>query len=225
MAREMMQAAPESSVVDMCVVAVQDGFKGPRPACPPSLVRVLLQLFTIGLYKLEPDGRPRRDAKGAKIATYDNDNVMSFARVWTGFDQQPMRSNIEKSHYGNWIDPMQIKAAWKDANPKPGLDGTYIGDYRPLCGDLPPRNFLQRGAIYQKLGAASGLPTRFEAPGEGPWLQPSNSSSQLYPQLCDADGRGACQFPYEVVLGAPLACHGVECEVGALPEPQPEPWP
>jgi hypothetical protein len=68
-----------------------------------NMAREMMQLFTIGLYKLNDDGTTKKDANGANIATYDNDNVMSFARVWTGFDKQSTRGNIE---YGAQLKPM-----------------------------------------------------------------------------------------------------------------------
>lgn len=50
---------------------------------------------------------------------------MNFARVFTGFDEQAERANIEHVEgKSNMIDPMQMKAEWHDAYPKPKLDGT-----------------------------------------------------------------------------------------------------
>lgn len=178
-----------------------------------NMAREMMQLFTIGLYELEPNGKPRLDSNGKRISTYSNDNVMSFARVWTGFDQQPWRSNIEYSHYGNWVDPMQMKPSWHDSNPKPGLNRTYIGDGFPLCSDLPAQSHLGPGATFKRLGSSSGLPTAFEAAGAGPWLTPSNSTSDLFDALCDADSVGTCTFPTEVQLDARIPCDGDECHV------------
>ena len=76
-----------------------------------------MQLFTIGLYKLNPDGTPIRDpTTGQKLETYDNVDIMNFARAWTGFDRQTFRSNLE-AYTGagtkNKVDPMQIKQSWR----------------------------------------------------------------------------------------------------------------
>lgn len=46
--------------------------------------RELLQLFTIGVIELNPDGTPRTDASGAEIETFDNDDIQGLARVFTG---------------------------------------------------------------------------------------------------------------------------------------------
>jgi hypothetical protein len=57
--------------------------------------REIMQLFSIGFWKLDSDGTPQKDAQGADIPTYSNEAVTNFARVSTGFDQQQERSNIE----------------------------------------------------------------------------------------------------------------------------------
>ena len=48
--------------------------------------REVMQLFTIGLYQLNPDGTEKRDASGNKIETYSNADVTNIARVFTGWD-------------------------------------------------------------------------------------------------------------------------------------------
>ena len=49
-----------------------------------------MQLFTIGLWKLNKDGTFQLDETGRRIPTYSNEDVMTFARSWTGFDDQPV---------------------------------------------------------------------------------------------------------------------------------------
>ena len=46
--------------------------------------RELMQLFTIGLVELNPDGTRKQDEEGNDIPTYDNGNIQDFARVMTG---------------------------------------------------------------------------------------------------------------------------------------------
>lgn len=78
---------------------------------------------------------------------------MNFARVFTGFDEQAERGNIEHVEgKSNMIDPMQMRAEWHDVYPKPKLDGGYLGDGYPLCSEQLNSNFLQEGAKYRFLG-------------------------------------------------------------------------
>ena len=54
--------------------------------------REIMQLFSIGLTKLNPDGSPILDANpasetfGLPVATYNQDVVVSMARVFTGWN-------------------------------------------------------------------------------------------------------------------------------------------
>ncbi len=46
--------------------------------------REVVQLFTVGLWELNPDGTRRLDASGNPIPAYGNEQVTAFARVFTG---------------------------------------------------------------------------------------------------------------------------------------------
>ncbi len=48
--------------------------------------REVLQLFSIGLHELRPDGRLRTDWRGRSIETYDQATVAGLARVFTGWN-------------------------------------------------------------------------------------------------------------------------------------------
>ena len=54
-----------------------------------------MQLFSIGLYKLQNDGNPELDDAGNQILTYTNIEISEYAKVYTGFSRRKMRSNIE----------------------------------------------------------------------------------------------------------------------------------
>ena len=89
----------------------------------------MMQLFSTGLIKLKLDGTPLRDDDGNTILAYTNDEIMSFARLWTGFDYQQGRANVEESSWsGNRHDPMKIQPGWRDKFPKTDMTGGYIGD-------------------------------------------------------------------------------------------------
>jgi cullin-associated NEDD8-dissociated protein 1 len=172
--------------------------------------REFMQLFTIGIWKLEDDGTESRDESGNLIPTYDNDDIMTFASAWTGFDDQHQRGNQDWPRYDraeNMFDPMQVKGSWRDMFPKMDLGDGFIGDRLPLCVDLPSKAFLRTGAKYVYLGS-SPLPTMQDESGH----IVLDASSQLYEQLCAQDG-GSCQFPSSITLAENFACQGVECLV------------
>jgi len=48
--------------------------------------REIMQLFSIGLYELNPDGTHRLDANNQPIETYGQSDITNLARVFTGYD-------------------------------------------------------------------------------------------------------------------------------------------
>ena len=55
-----------------------------------------MELFTIGLWELNPDGTKKLDQDGKPISTYGVSDIMEYARAWTGFSRQGVRGNIER---------------------------------------------------------------------------------------------------------------------------------
>ncbi len=49
--------------------------------------REILQLFSIGLYQLNPDGTIKQDSSGNKLESYTQSDVTNLARVFTGYTQ------------------------------------------------------------------------------------------------------------------------------------------
>ncbi len=63
------------------------GNEGQNPNIHPdeNYAREVMQLFTIGLYQLNPDGTNKLDPTGNLIPTYGNADVQGLASVFTGF--------------------------------------------------------------------------------------------------------------------------------------------
>ena len=90
--------------------------------------REVMQLFTIGLWKLNQDGTFVVDGNGDPIPTYSNADITEFAKVFTGLRKQNTpRANIEIN--GNYIDPLRITASWHDWDAKTLLDGSTLGPF------------------------------------------------------------------------------------------------
>jgi uncharacterized protein (DUF1800 family) len=53
-----------------------------------NFAREILQLFSVGVNQLNPDGTPVLDAQGSPIPTYSQTNVNEFTRVFTGWNWQ-----------------------------------------------------------------------------------------------------------------------------------------
>ena len=68
--------------------------KGSQP--DENYAREVMQLFTIGLVELNPDGTPRLDGNGNKIDTYGASDISNLAQVFTGYDLD-MTGNVNTS--------------------------------------------------------------------------------------------------------------------------------
>ncbi|MBL8519579.1 MAG: DUF1800 domain-containing protein [Betaproteobacteria bacterium] len=66
--------------------------------------REVMQLFTIGLYELQPDGTLARDPVGRAIETYSNSDVSALARVFTGLSWGGPDTS-DNRFLGRTIDP------------------------------------------------------------------------------------------------------------------------
>jgi len=89
--------------------------------------REIMQLFTIGLWKLNPDGSRKTDSNGDPIPTYDNAEITELARVFTGlwYDSQWGWGN-GGWHRAHFLKPMVAHAEHHDFNSKTLVDGFGI---------------------------------------------------------------------------------------------------
>ena len=71
--------------------------------------REILQLFTVGVDMLNPNGTPMLTPTGERIPTYTQATVDNFTKVFTGwtFCQGPECANRELGIV-NYIDPMSV---------------------------------------------------------------------------------------------------------------------
>lgn len=77
--------------------------------------REIMQLFSVGLYQLEQDGRFKTDEQGALIPTYDIEGIKELSRVFTGLKWY---HNSSTSFYAgrNFGDPMVMHYQEHDNN-------------------------------------------------------------------------------------------------------------
>lgn len=89
--------------------------------------RELMQLFSIGLIELEPDGGVRRGPDGMPIPTYDQSVVEGFAHVFTGWHFAGAASFLEAQPTpSNRVQPMQLYPQFHDTGPKKLLNGVTL---------------------------------------------------------------------------------------------------
>ncbi|KNC53335.1 twin-arginine translocation domain-containing protein [Thecamonas trahens ATCC 50062] len=185
--------------------------------------REIMQLFSIGLVELNDDGTPKRDAAGNELPTYGQEDIVDYARVWTGFEGYTYRRNlIGTPEQDVGADAMLINPVYHDRMPKLRLasaGGGYIGDTYPICDELPGKPWLNKGARYTLVGPTSGSSY---LDGNEHRLEPltpvSDGSSGLFEALCGRMAPGSpCTFPAAPVLQETVPCVGnQECDAGEV---------
>ena len=81
--------------------------------------RELMQLFTLGLNQLNEDGSLQLDGSGNPIPTYSQNDVQSFARVFTGWTYPTMpNATLAKHNPPYWLGAMQPFESNHDTLPK-----------------------------------------------------------------------------------------------------------
>ena len=100
--------------------------------------REVLQLFSIGLNELNPDGSLQLDSNGQPIPTYTQDTVDGFSQVFTGWNFAPPAGTAPAwTHIpADWRDPMVSVASHHDENAKTLLNGAVLPANGTADGDL-----------------------------------------------------------------------------------------
>ncbi len=99
--------------------------------------REVLQLFSIGLYELNPDGSQMLDATGAAIPTYDQDVIEGFSSIFTGWTYAPLSGAASQ-----WTNPINYDGAMVsfDNHHEPGskllLNGFTVAAGQTTTQDL-----------------------------------------------------------------------------------------
>jgi uncharacterized protein (DUF1800 family) len=99
--------------------------------------REILQLFSIGLYRLNADGSYRLDAAGRPIPSYDNDEIEGFARVFTGWTFPTIAGNAPRNNNPrNFLGNLIAVPANHEFGTKQLLDGVVAPAGLPMEEDL-----------------------------------------------------------------------------------------
>ena len=79
--------------------------------------REVMQLFSIGLYELNPDGSQMLDSTGAPIPTYDQSVIEGFSSVFTGWTFPPLAGAASQ-----WTNPINYDGVMVafDSHHEPG---------------------------------------------------------------------------------------------------------
>ena len=88
-----------------------------------------MQLFTLGLNQLNEDGSLQLDGSGNPIPTYSQNDVQSFARVFTGWTYPTMpNATLAKHNPAYWLGAMQPFESNHDTGSEDAAAGKRNGD-------------------------------------------------------------------------------------------------
>ncbi|MEQ1519219.1 MAG: DUF1800 domain-containing protein, partial [Usitatibacteraceae bacterium] len=91
--------------------------------------REVLQLFSVGLYQLNPDGSRKVDGAGVPLATYDESVVKGFARAFTGWTfagNDPNNTQKFDRPEESWTSPMIAFNSKHETGTKKLLNGVLL---------------------------------------------------------------------------------------------------
>ena len=128
-----------------------------------NFAREVMQLFSIGLWKLNQDGTRMVDGQNQPIPTYTNADITEFARIFTGLSYGPT-SQTNFDIYPNppqWIVPMRGFDAQHDLAPKNLLNGTVTPARTASAPDVGTATMLDVNAAIDNL---------FNHPNVGPFI-------------------------------------------------------
>ena len=116
--------------------------------------REILQLFSIGLVELHPDGTPQLDANGALIPTFNGATIDGLASVFTGWTYPPLAGATSK-----WTNPINFDGTMV-VFPEHHQSGTkaLLNGYTVAAGQTPAEDL------------ANALDNIFNHPNVGPFM-------------------------------------------------------
>lgn len=128
--RELLEQVTLSPIMGMYLDMLKNQAGNPAENLRPdeNYAREILQLFSIGLVRLNPDGSQQLDDRDEPIPTYDQPVVEGFARVFTGWSFGPNSDFLDtpEDQLGRGVEPMAAFAEFHEAGEKLLLDGFVL---------------------------------------------------------------------------------------------------
>ena len=90
-----------------------------------NFARENMQLFSIGLYEMNPDGSYQYDTNGDPIPAYTDDDIREFAKVFTGLSWGGEYARFGRK-WANYIVPMEMFDEYHEPGAKKLLNGFEI---------------------------------------------------------------------------------------------------
>lgn len=159
--RDLLEAVALHPMMGLYLTHLGNQKEDPATGSSPdeNFAREVLQLFSIGTVMLAPDGTPVTDAQGLPVETYDNDDVLGLARVftglsWAGPDTSRARFMGWESAPGKEARPMQAYPQYHSTAEKHFLGTTLAGGNDDVLAEV--RAALDAMAAHPNVGPFIG---------------------------------------------------------------------
>jgi len=139
--RDLLLAVTLHPAMGFYLSHVNNGRSNPAANTFPdeNYAREVMQLFSIGLFELNPDGSQRLDGSGHPIPTYDNTDIREFSKIFTGLSYGPASPGAP-SFFGKPVPvlhiPMRMFEAYHEPGPKHLLNAEVVPSGQSGMADI-----------------------------------------------------------------------------------------
>ena len=130
--RDVLEQVSLSPIMGIYLSALRNAKAANGTTPDENYAREIMQLFTIGLNELNPDGTLRLDPNGQPIPTYTQDTIVQTAKVFTGWayanatPNATANTNLFRGSPANYIDSMMLWPAFHDDTAKTIVGGQVL---------------------------------------------------------------------------------------------------
>lgn len=155
--RELLEDVTLHPIMGVYLSHLRNAKADPELGTAPdeNFAREIMQLFSIGLVELHPDGTLKLDGNGLPIQTYDQDTITEMAKIFTGwtFQQENPQNWMFRWGQPNYQVPMMNYPSYHEDGPKTIVTGRELPAGQGAIKDLNDT-----------------LDTLFEHPNTGPFI-------------------------------------------------------
>jgi uncharacterized protein (DUF1800 family) len=130
--RDILERVTLSPIMGIYLSSLRSAKAANNTTPDENYAREIMQLFTIGLHELNPDGTLRLDPNGQPIPTYNQETIVQTAKVFTGWAYANVNanatasSNLFRGSPANYTSPMMLWPAFHDDTSKTIVGGKVL---------------------------------------------------------------------------------------------------